>query len=131
VAPLPTNGPEPVTVIYEAGLAITSKARHPELAWQYIKFMTGRDVQIRRLASGLAISGNKRAAAHFATDPVEQAFIEAVRYARPPWGARVERYALCEDLGREMMEDIQYGGLPVAEAMRRTAGLMDLELAEP
>ena len=63
-------------------------------------------------------------------NPVEDAFLRAVRYARPPWGARVETYELCEGLGREMMEDIQYGGVPVETAMRRTAKLMDAVLTE-
>ncbi|MCP4251720.1 MAG: sugar ABC transporter substrate-binding protein [bacterium] len=131
VVPLPTNNGEPVTVVYEAGLAITQGSRHPDLAWDYIKFMTSKDVQARRVASGLAISANREAAAEFAGDPVEDAFVEAVRFARPPWGARVERYPACEDLGREMMEDIQYGGVPVEEALDRTAGLMDAVLREP
>ncbi len=131
IVPLPTNNREPVTVIYEAGLAITRQCAHPELAWEYIKHITSADVQIRRVASGLAISANKRAAAHYADDPTEAAFLRAVQYARPPRGAQVERYPACEDLGREMMEDIQYGGLPVEEAMRRTAKLMDAVLAQP
>lgn len=130
VVTLPTNNIEPVTVIYEAGLSITKNARHPEVGWEFIKYITSAEVQKRRVATGLAISANKQAAAHFAGNPVEDAFIRAVRYARPPWGARVETYELCEDLGREMMEDIQYSGVPVEEAMRRTAKLMDAVLTE-
>ena len=63
---------------------------------------------------------------------MEDAFIEAVQYARPPWGARVERYAFIEELGREMMEDILYsdGELPVEAALRQTAKLIDAVLAE-
>ena len=130
VAELPTNGVAPVTVVYAAGLAITARARHPDLAWEYIKHLTSEGVQVRRVASGLAISGNKRAAAHFAGDPLEDAFLAAVRHARPPWGARVERYPFLEDLGREMMEDILYsdGELSVEQAMHATARLMDAAL---
>ncbi|MFH1745917.1 MAG: sugar ABC transporter substrate-binding protein [Planctomycetota bacterium] len=131
VAPLPTNNVEPSTVAYESGLAIMSGSRHPDLAWEYIKHMTSTGVQKRRVASGLAISGNKKAAAHFAGDPVEDEFIRIVQYARPPWGARVERYVECEDLGREMMEDIQYGGKSVAEAMQETARMMDAAVKMP
>ncbi len=133
VVGLPTNTSKRVTVIYEAGMSITRKARHPELAWEYIKFMTSKDVQVRRVASGLAISANKEAAAQYAGDPIEDAFIEEVAYARPPWGATVERYPFIEELGREMMEDILYsdGELPVEEALRQTAKLIDAALAEP
>jgi ABC-type glycerol-3-phosphate transport system substrate-binding protein len=132
VVGLPTNTGKRVTVIYESGLAIARKARHPELAWEYIKFMTSEDVQKRRVASGLAISGNKKAAGHFAGNAIEDAFLDEVRFARPPWGAMVERYPFIEDLGREMMEDILYseGELPVEEALRQTAKLIDAALAE-
>jgi multiple sugar transport system substrate-binding protein len=133
VVGLPTNGVDPVTVIYEAGLAITTRAEHPDLAWEYIKFITSRDVQIRRVSSGLAISANRRAATHFAGNPVEDAFIEQVKHARPPWGATVERYPFIEELGREMLDDILYseGELSVEEAMHETAKLIDAALAEP
>jgi len=129
---LPTNGVEPVTVIYEAGLAITTKARHPDLAWEYIKFMTQPEIQIRRVASGLAISANRHAAAHFAGNPIEDVFIQEVQHARPPWGATVERYPFVEELGREMLEDILYseGELPVEQAMRQTARLIDAALGK-
>jgi len=132
VVGLPTNGAERATVIYEAGLAIAQRAEQPELAWEYIKYMTSADVQRRRVASGLAISGNKQAAAHFAGNPVEDAFIEEVNYARPPWGATVERYPFVEGLLKEMMEDILYsdGKLSVEQATRETAKLIDAALAE-
>jgi len=131
VVPLPTNGQKPATVVYEAGAAITTLARHPDVAWEYVKHQTSEGVQRRRVASGLAVSANRRAADHVAADPVEDAFLRIVQYARPPWGAKVERYPNCEDLGREMMQDIQDGGMPVAEAMHRTARLMEAAVAEP
>jgi len=133
VVGLPTNGVERVTVVYASGLSVARRAKHPELAWGYIKHMTSFGVQVRRVASGLAISGNKAAAAHFAGTPVEDAFLEEVQYARPPWGATVERYPFIEELGREMMEDILYsdGELSVEEALRQTAKLIDAALAEP
>jgi multiple sugar transport system substrate-binding protein len=126
IVPLPTNNVPPSTVAYEVGLAISAKAENPEAAWEYIKFFTSEPVQRRRVASGIAISGNKQAAAHFAGDPVEDEFLRIVQYARPPWGARVERYEDCEDLGREMMKQIHYQGRPVNEAVHETAALMDM-----
>lgn len=133
VVNLPTNTGSPTTVVYLTGLSITSKAKHPDLGWEYIKFMTSRQVQIRRVASGLAISGNRHAAAHYAGNPVEDAFIAAVDYARPPWGATVERYPFIEGLGEEMLEDLLYskGSLGVAAQLRRTAALIDASLSEP
>lgn len=131
VVALPTTGGRRVTVAYQSGLAIAAKTRQPRLAWEYVKFMTSEAVQVRRVGSGLAISGNKRAAAHFAGDPIEDAFLAEVPYARPPWGARVERYPYIEDLGQEMMDDILTAGVPVEQAVARTTALIDAALAEP
>ncbi|MCH7700440.1 MAG: sugar ABC transporter substrate-binding protein [Planctomycetes bacterium] len=131
VVSLPTNTGRPVTVIYESGLAITENTRHPELAWQYIKFMTGADVQRRRVASGLAISAHRQVAAIYAGNPIEDSFLRQVPAARAPWGARVERYPFVEELGREMMEDILYGTVTVEESLHQTALLIDRALGEP
>ena len=132
VVGLPTNGVPRTTVVYASGMSVTSRARHPRLAWEFVKHMTSASVQARRVASGLAISGNKQAAAKFAGTPIEDAFIEEIRYARRPWGATVERYPFIETLGREMMEDLLYsdGRLPVEKALSETAKLIDAALAE-
>jgi hypothetical protein len=59
---------------------------------------------------------------------VEDAFLRSVEFARPPWGARVQVYELCESLGWEMMEAIHYNRVPVPDALQRTAKLMDAVL---
>ena len=69
------------------------------------------------------------AAAHYADDPIEQSFIRQIAYARPPLGARVEMYPVCEDLGREMMEDVLESDVPVDRALTEAARLMDAALA--
>jgi multiple sugar transport system substrate-binding protein len=131
VVELPRTIEKPVTVVYAAGLSIMQKAEHPDLAWEYIKFMTGFDVQRRRVESGLAISGNKVVADSFAGDPTEDAFLRLVQYARPPWGAYVERYPFIEDLGTEMMSDLLHaGGANVEAELRRTARLIDAALKD-
>ncbi|MCH7526595.1 MAG: sugar ABC transporter substrate-binding protein [Planctomycetes bacterium] len=128
---LPTNTQRPETVMYESGLAITRTSSHAELAWEYITYMTGEAVQRRRVSTGLAISAHQAVAQEYADTEVERAFLSAVAYARPPWGARVARYPFCEDLGREMFDDILHGGVPVADAMHRTAALIEAEVAQP
>lgn len=126
----PTNGAAPTTVVYASGLAVMSKSKQQALAWEYVKFMTSAQVQVRRVASGLAISGNKQAAAHFAGNAVEDSFLAAVKYARPPWGARVERYPYIEDLGRETLADILSGHADVRTALQRSAVLFDAALRQ-
>jgi multiple sugar transport system substrate-binding protein len=130
VAPIPTNTGEPVTVMYASSLAVAAGARHPRLAWEYVKFMTSEAVQRRRVSTGLAISGNRRTAEHYAAhDGLEAEFLRHAAYARPPIGSRVERYVACEDFGREMFEDILNAGVPVEEAVQRAARLMQKVLA--
>jgi ABC-type glycerol-3-phosphate transport system substrate-binding protein len=128
ITTIPTNGIPPVTVIFPVGLAITTKAAHPDLAWDFIKHFTRADVQARRMAQGIAVSGNRRAAERFADDPLEQAFLRATAIARPPWGVVVEDYAFVEDLLREMMESVHYQRRDVAAALRDTARLIDAAL---
>lgn len=128
VATIPTNTGQPTTVLYVSGLSIMKQSRHPELAWEYIKYATSTAVQVKRVASGLAISGNRRAAEHYMGNPVEDAFIRALDFARPAWGATVENYAVCQDLGKEAMESILFSGVPVEEALSKAAGMMDAAL---
>lgn len=125
-------GVAPSTVIYASGMAISAKAEQPELAWEFIKHLTSYDVQVRRVKSGLAISGNRRAAEHYAGTPTEDAFIAQVGLARPPWGATVERYPYLEDLGRELMDDLllSEGAASVEAATTAAAERMDAALGD-
>jgi len=128
VASIPSSPGQRATVMYEAGLGISNTSPRKQLAWDYIKYMTSPEVQRRRVATGIAISGNTLAARSFAGNPVEDAFLEEVKFARPPWGARCERYELVEDLGREMIEDVLNGNVPVQDAVARTARLVERQL---
>ncbi|MBI5866512.1 MAG: sugar ABC transporter substrate-binding protein [Planctomycetes bacterium] len=118
VVSLPTNIGRPATVLYQSGLCVFANGRSPRVGWEWIKFMTSEDVQVRRVASGLAISGNQKAAAHFAGNPLEDAFLRQIPNARTPWGARVERYPFIEELGTEMMRTI----INEADLLSRTSG---------
>jgi multiple sugar transport system substrate-binding protein len=131
VASIPSDVGRHVTVMYEAGMAISRVSRHKQAAWQYIKHMAGPAVQRKHVASGLAISANMTVANAFAGNPIEDVFLQEVRVARRPWGSRVERYELVEDLGREMIEDILQANIPVQQAAARTARLIDVELKQP
>jgi len=128
IATIPTTVGRRVTVMYANAAAISRASRHPEAAWAYIKFFAGEKVVRRNLEAGLAIAANRRVAMSFAGNPVEDAFLDAVRYARPPWGSRVQRYELVEDLGRQMMEDLLGSDEPVAAAAHRTAALIEADL---
>jgi len=128
------RGCKPVTIVYVTGIAISRSTKHPDLAWEYLKYITSEKVQIKRVSSGLAISGNRKAADFYKTkddpnNPIEAEFHKAVEYARPAWGATVENFPMCEGFGQEMMEDILYGAVTVPEGARRAAQYMDAVLA--
>lgn len=130
VAPLPSDVGRSQTVIYASSMAILRDARQPRLAWEYLKFLTSTQTQIERVASGVAISANRAAAEHYADDLIERAFLARLPEARAPTGARVERYSQCEELGREMFDDVFNGGLALDEAARVAARRMDALLRD-
>ena len=118
-----------ITVLYEAGYAMTRRCKHPKEAWEYIKFWSGPFVQRKKAELGIGISANRQIAeSRRASSPLEPAFLDNVRYGVAPWGARVENYAQVEDIGKEMMEQILVGHVPVANASREAAQRIDAEL---
>jgi multiple sugar transport system substrate-binding protein len=120
------------TVIYEMGYAITRRSKHPDAAWEYVKFMSGPFVQRKKAELGIGISGNQRIAEERrSVSPLEGEFLDNVKYGRIPWGARVENYAQVEDIGKEMMDEILLGAKPVTAACREAAQRIDGELAAP
>lgn len=121
VVSIPTMLPRPVTVVYQSGLMVMSRAAEPELGWEYVKYMTGESVQTRRVASGLAISANRKAAAKYANSPLEQAFLRQMAYSRPQWGTRVERYPYVEEVCQQTLKDL----VSEIDALRRGGGVYD------
>jgi len=120
---------ERCTVIYEAGYAITKDCKHPREAWEYVKFMSGPFVQQKKTELGIGISAMRSVAeARRHSSPPEPVFLDNVAYGRIPWGARVENYAQVEDLGKEMLDDILIGNVPVERALQATARRIDARL---
>ncbi|HZO88630.1 MAG TPA: sugar ABC transporter substrate-binding protein [Chthonomonadaceae bacterium] len=118
-----------VTVIYESGYAITKGCRHPREAWEYVKFMSGPFVQRKKAELGIGISANRQIAeARRHANALEPVFLDNVRYGIAPWGARVESYAQVEDIGKEMMEEVLVGRVPVPQALHAAARRVDAEL---
>ena len=101
--------PKSVTVMYEAGLAISKQAKNPELAWKYLKYFTSYAVQKRYNKTGIAVDARKDVASERETDPLEKAFLDIVPSARPPWGSRVMGYDYVETAGTKAMEAILQG----------------------
>ncbi len=121
-----------VTVLYEAGYAISRRCRHPREAWEYVKFLSGLFVQRKKAELGIGISANRQVAeSRRNSNPLEPVFLDNVKFGMAPWGARVESYAQVEDMGKEMVDEILIGGAPVEKALHETARRIDAEVGNP
>ncbi|MCC6358153.1 MAG: extracellular solute-binding protein [Phycisphaerales bacterium] len=120
VVSIPTTLPRPVTVVYQSGLMVMSRAAEPQLGWEYVKHLTSESVQTRRVASGLAISANKKTAAKYADSPLEQAFLRQMAYSRSQWGTRVERYPYVEEVCQQTLKDLVS---EIDATLRRSGGV--------
>ena len=60
---------------------------------------------------------------------LEQSFAQIVPSARPPWGTRVEKWSLVEQIGQKMMDRVLMQGEDVETALREAAIEIDEELA--
>jgi multiple sugar transport system substrate-binding protein len=132
------------TVMYGAGLALAAETKAPDEAWQFIEYFTSRAVQEQYNASGIAVCGRMDVAAlsvdkrpryavpeggtRAATDAEyaahrvrEQAFLDIVPSARPPWGASVVAYAAVEQEGQRMMDKVLRNGVAPRQALRESA----------
>jgi multiple sugar transport system substrate-binding protein len=128
VVGLPT-GRKRVTVLYEAGYAITKHCDHAQAAWEYVKFLSGPFVQRKKAELGVGISANRSVAeSRRDANPFEPVFLDNVRYGVAPKGATVENYAQVEDIGKEMMDEVLVGGRSVPDALRTATQRIDAEL---
>jgi multiple sugar transport system substrate-binding protein len=118
VAPVPTNLPAErgkrtsTTVMYEMGFAIGKNCKHPDAAWKFIKFCTGKRYQEVYNSTGIAVCARKDVSQARAADERERRFLEIVPSARAPWGSVVEGYAFVETTGVQAMDRILAGEDP-------------------
>lgn len=130
VVEMPHNTAEPHTVVYESGYAIGKNCKHKEMAWKFIKFMTGYHAQSLYNASGIAVDGRKDVAEERSKIPLEASFLPIIPATRPPWGSQVEGYEFVEHAGVAAMDSILQNGTPVDEALHRAAKQIDFEFSK-
>ncbi len=121
------------TVFYAAGTGISSACKHPDLAWQYIRYWASQANQTRYNSSGIAISARKDVAEARLRGPLgrlEREFQRIVPLAEPPIGSRVEGYESVENAGREAMESVLSGSRTPEEALKIAAARIDREFAK-
>lgn len=128
VVPIPTNLDKSVTVMYQAGLAISTQAKNPELAWKFLKFFTSYEIQKKYNKTGIAVDARKDVATEAGTDALERAFLDIVPSARAPWGSRVMGYDYVETAGTKAMEAI-LNGANIQQALTNAARRIDAYFA--
>lgn len=124
--PVNPGGFEPSTVIYESGLAIGKNCKRKELAWEYVRMMTSKEVQERLQRTGLAVCARVDVAEELARgDEREEMFLEIGQYGRAPWGSIVEGYDYVEAEGQKAMDAILKTGADVRTTLRAAAADID------
>jgi multiple sugar transport system substrate-binding protein len=130
VVPLPSTGSKSETVMYESGYAITKRAKHPEAAWKFIKFMTSRESRLALNKTGIAVDARKDVSQVRAKDPLEAMFLPIIPTCRPPYGTRIEGFEMVETQAQNAMDSVLKGGRDPKAALQSAAKRIDMELAK-
>ncbi len=130
VVMLPNNTGKPVTVMYESGYAITKRAKHPEAAWKFIKFMTSYKSRLVLNQTGIAIDARKDVSEERGRDPLEAMFLPIIPTSRAPYGTVVEGFEMVETQAKNAMDSVLKNGRDPKEALTKAAERIDSELAK-
>lgn len=130
VVMLPNNTGKPVTVMYESGYAITKRAKHPEAAWRFIKFMTSYQSRLILNQTGIAIDARKDVSEERGKDPLEAMFLPIIPTCRAPYGTVVEGFEMVETQAQNAMDSVLKNGRDPKEALEKAAKRIDSELAK-
>lgn len=130
VVMLPNNTGKPVTVMYESGYAITKRAKHPQAAWRFIKFMTSYESRLILNQTGIAIDARKDVSEERGKDPLEAMFLPIIPTCRPPYGTVVEGFEMVETQAQNAMDSVLKNGRDPKEALEKAAKRIDSELAK-
>ncbi len=131
VAPMP-HGPDmpSQTVMYEASVGITRDAKHPDLAWELVKWMTSAEAQRKIQSSLIAVCARKDVSQELAKNEREKSFLRIVSSARAPWGAKVKGYDFVETEGIKLMDGVCKNGLDLRDGLKAAVGRIDKHLAK-
>lgn len=130
VAPMPSNIGKSVTVMYESGYAITNRAKHPDLAWKFIKFMTSHYARQKLNKTGIAVDARIDVSTERAKDPLEAMFLPIIPTARPPYGTHIEGFEMVETQAQNAMDAVLKNGRDPQAALTKAARRVDQELAK-
>lgn len=130
VVPLPSNTGKSVTVMYESGYAITKRAKHPEVAWKFIKYMTSAEVRKKLISTGIAIDARIDVSEERGKDRLDAMFLPIIPTARPPYGTQVEGFEMVETQAQNAMDAVLKNGRDPKAMLTKAAKRIDEELAK-
>lgn len=128
VVMLPNNTGKPVTVMYESGYAITKRAKHPEAAWKFIKFMTSYKSRLILNQTGIAVDARKDVSTERGKDPLEAQFLPIIPTCRPPYGTVIEGFEMVERQAESAMDSVLKNGRDPKKSLQNSTKRIDLEL---
>jgi multiple sugar transport system substrate-binding protein len=129
VTELPARASTPSrTVLYMSAYGIPAKAKHPDLAWEYIKLWTSAEIQRQYNSTGIAVCGRiDIARARSQEGEIERQFLPIIPQGRAPLGSQIEGYERVEAAGRSAMDAV-LNGTPAQNALSRAAATIDQEI---
>ncbi|WP_019909442.1 ABC transporter substrate-binding protein [Paenibacillus sp. HW567] len=130
VAVLPKKAKQ-ASIYNGLGNAIDAKTKHPDEAWKFVEYLSSKEGQERQAELGVAISAYKGAADLWINSNKTfniKAFVDMVSYGviRPYSNTT----AVWEDKAYEALKPAFSGKLPVEEAAKNAADVMNASLAE-
>lgn len=137
---MPHNTPKSQTVLYMSAYAIPRGAKHPELAWKYIKMWTSLELQREYQSTGIAVCARRDVSEERAglrghsglpaeEEAIERAFLPIIPTGRPPYGSWVEGYEIVEKVGAAAMQSV-LNGADVQRTLTQAAERIDREFAK-
>lgn len=130
VVPLPSNLPQPVTVFYESGYAISRNSRQKDLAWRFIAHMTSFQARMKLNVTGIEVDARRDVTAERARDRLHAQFLPIIPSARPPWGSKVEGFETVERQMQGAMDSVLQQGTPPEVALARAQQRVQREFAK-
>jgi len=79
---------DPASLAYSTATAVSAFCPHPELAWEFVKFMTGKEGQLIRCKARMAGPSRRSVAKdpYFDDRPMDRVFLDAMEYSRAAYG---------------------------------------------
>lgn len=137
VAPIPSGPAGLFPAFSEHGLAIAKNSGNKEAAWEFVKWATSKEVQLRIAIDGNYVAATRRSVVgdpaylakyNFADGELLQATRQMLELRKPTYIPAVPEWGQLADVIGNQVSRATLGGTSPAEAMKATAKGMDVIL---